>query len=229
VEAAVRGTTVALPRAMDEAKNLFASVPKQAIAFVLSAAHSLEDNWAMHQLGAVLVDGAALYASGHPDGYEDSILIHRDKNPNTRGVKQLAPGARSMQAFAEDVAAGRITHAIALGGAAPLAAETLRGVTLLTVAAHEGPLVEAAAVVLPATSWAEHSGTYVNAKGMRQVSDKALEPLGASRPAWQHVADLASALGFHASWSKLKQIRAELMGSSAPDAAGASPSAAAAP
>jgi hypothetical protein len=35
--------------------------------------------------------------------------------------------------------------------------------------------------VLPATSWAEHSGTYVNAKGMRQLSEKALEPLGAAR------------------------------------------------
>ncbi len=75
------------------------------------------------------------------------------------------------------------------------------------VAAHEGPLTKSASVVLPATSWAEHAGTYVNAKGFRQVAEKGLEPLGDSRPAWKVLADVAAALGFEASWSKLKQIR----------------------
>jgi NADH dehydrogenase/NADH:ubiquinone oxidoreductase subunit G len=71
-----------------------------------------------------------------------------------------------------------------------------------------------ATVVLPATSWAEHSGTYVNAKGMRQVSEKALEPQGISKPGWRQVSDLASALGYEAQWTKLKQIRAQLIGTS---------------
>ncbi len=55
--------------------------------------------------------------------------------------------------------------------------------TLVVVAAHEGALSEAAHVVLPATSWAEHSGTYVNRQSFHQVADKAIEPQGASRPA----------------------------------------------
>jgi NADH-quinone oxidoreductase subunit G len=65
-------------------------------------------------------------------------------------------------------------------------------------------------VVLPAASWAEASGTYVNYKGIHQVSEKALEPLGSSKPAWQQLSEIGQALGLDAAWTKLKQIRAKL-------------------
>jgi anaerobic selenocysteine-containing dehydrogenase len=113
------------------------------------------------------------------------------------------------------VAAGRITHVFALGGAVPVDAEALRAAKLVTIASHVGPLTEMATVLLPATSWAEHSGTYVNAKGMRQVSEKALEPMGACKPGWRQVSEVASALGYEAQWTKLKQIRAQLIGGAA--------------
>jgi NADH dehydrogenase/NADH:ubiquinone oxidoreductase subunit G len=119
----------------------------------------------------------------------------------------------------------RVTHLIALGGSAPADASPLGAAKIVSIAAHRGPLTQVAAVVLPATSWAEHSGTYVNAKGMRQLADKALEPVGSSKPAWKQVADVATALGFEPSWIKLKHIRGRLVGSGstdAPAAAGAS-------
>jgi predicted molibdopterin-dependent oxidoreductase YjgC len=67
-------------------------------------------------------------------------------------------------------------------------------------------------VVLPATSWAEQSGTFVNAKGIRQVSEQALEPQGQSKPAWLQLTAVAAVLGYEASWKKLKQIRGNLSG-----------------
>ena len=78
--------------------------------------YSLEDNWALRELALVLMGSKNLYWSGRADGYEDDILIHRDKNSNTRGVRELAPGAKPFQALLDDVAAGRVTHVIALGG-----------------------------------------------------------------------------------------------------------------
>ena len=84
-----------------------------------SARYSLEDNWALRELALVLMGSKNLYWSGRADGYEDDILIHRDKNSNTRGVRELAPGAKPFQALLEDVAARRVTHVIALGGSAP--------------------------------------------------------------------------------------------------------------
>jgi NADH-quinone oxidoreductase subunit G len=95
----------------------------------------------------------------------------------------------------------------------PVDAEALGQAKVVTIASHTGPLTEMATVLLPSTSWAEQSGTYVNARGMRQVSEKALEPQGISKPGWRQVSDVASALGYEAQWTKLKQIRAQLIGS----------------
>ena len=209
------GGAVPLPAALDRAKQVFSGVPKESVAIVLSAQHSLEDNWALKEFGMVLMGTKNIYRSGQPEGYEDAILMHRDKNPNSRGIDLLfagTTGARSLQALVDDVAASRVTHVIALGGAAPVDVGALASAKVVTIAAHEGPLTKVAAVVLPATSWAEHSGTYVNAKGQRQVSQQALEPQGESRAAWQQVSALATALGFAPSWSKLKQIRETLGG-----------------
>jgi NADH-quinone oxidoreductase subunit G len=103
---------------------------------------------------------------------------------------------------------------LALGGETPgeeqSDAEALGMAKVIAIAAHEGALTHVADVVIPATSWAEQSGTYVNAKGMRQLAEKALEPQGASRPAWEHLAALAKALGVEPSWTKVKQLRAML-------------------
>ncbi len=218
LEASVRGKPASVSEALAAAKDLFAGVAKESVAIVLGAQHSLEDNWALRELGTVLMDSRHVYVSGRPDGYEDTILVHRDKNSNTQGVKTLAPGARPLSALLGDVASGAVTHVIALGGAAPVDAGDLEDAKLVVVAAHEGPLTKLATVVLPATSWAEHAGTYVNARGLKQVAEAALEPLGSSRTAWSLVAALASALGYQPSWSKLRQIRAQLTAPTAADA-----------
>jgi NADH-quinone oxidoreductase subunit G len=84
------------------------------------------------------------------------------------------------------------------------------------IASHEGALTDAAHVVLPATSWAEHNGTYVNKKGLHQAAEKALFPQGASKPAWELTKMLATALGLEVGFSRLKDIRASLGGAAAP-------------
>jgi NADH-quinone oxidoreductase subunit G len=75
------------------------------------------------------------------------------------------------------------------------------------MAAHEGPLAHAAHVSLPACSWAEVEGTYVNRKGLAQRSERALLPRGDARPAWELVARLGRKLGYATSWKTLAEIR----------------------
>jgi NADH-quinone oxidoreductase subunit G len=215
IEPKIRGAVTSTAKALEEVKSLFAGVPKEGVGIVLSAQHALEDNFALLELARVLIETSNVFVTGRRDGYADEILIHRDKNPNTKGVSQLSPEARPIAALVDEVAAGRITHVLALGGDAPIDPQSLRQAKLVTIASHAGPLSEAATVLLPSTSWAEQSGTYVNAKGMRQVSEKALEPQGLSKPGWRQVSDVASALGFEAQWTKLKQIRAQLIGGAA--------------
>jgi NADH-quinone oxidoreductase subunit G len=216
-EAQVSGKTVKIERALEEIKKRFASVQKGSIAFVLSAKHSLEDNLALFEL-AELCGSRAIYTSGAPAGYSDDILIHADKNSNTAGIQNLAPDAKSFDALLADARAGKVTHVIALGGAAPTddvsALEGLQG--LCVVAAHVGPLTRAASVVLPASAWIEASGTFVNAKGMRQLAEKGTEPLGSAEPGWKLVAKVAVHLGVEPSWTTLKDVRAMLVATSVP-------------
>jgi NADH-quinone oxidoreductase subunit G len=79
--------------------------------------------------------------------------------------------------------------------------------TLVTIASHDGPLVRRAHVALPACTWAEAEGTYVNSRGMAQKSERAIEPKGASRPGWELVSKLGEALGYATRWRKLKDVR----------------------
>jgi len=221
LEPRAKGGAATLKKALSDAKSHFEAVPGEAVAVVLSAQHSLEDNWALYELASTYLGTRAIYATGLSEGYADAILIHEDKNPNTRGVLELAPAVHPFSSLLDDIEAGRVTHVIALGGEtpaddatdlAPRAQAALERVqSLVVIAAHEGLLSRAAHVLLPAASWAEVSGTYVNAKGLHQVTDKAIEPEGASAPAWQLVAELGQALGYDASWTKLKQVRARLV------------------
>ena len=205
-------------KALDKAKKLLDGVPAPSIAIVLSAQASLEDNWALRELGKGLLGATNFYVAKAPAGYKDTILIHEDKNSNAEGVKLVAPDAKPWADFLAGVESGAIRHVIALGARTGAEDEETAKLgkleALITIASHQCSLSAAAKVLLPATSWAEQSGTYVNAKGVRQVSDKAIEPQGNCRPAFEQVAQLAKALGYEPTWAKLKDVRARL---SAPD------------
>jgi NADH-quinone oxidoreductase subunit G len=210
------GRSVATASALEAAKKLLEGAPKESLAIVFSAQHSLEDNWALREVGQ-LIGATRYYWSGLGDGYADEILINKDKNPNTAGVKTLKATAQPFPTLAADVANGAVTHAIALGGPTPgdFASDTdaLRPLKLVTIAAHDGAFVRAAGVTLPACSWAEATGSYVNSTGLRQLSEKALEPIGSSRPAWSQLAQLCLALGHEPTWGEEKDVRSRITGS----------------
>jgi NADH-quinone oxidoreductase subunit G len=212
--AKTKGKKSTVDAGLAEITKRLADVPREGIAFVLSAQHSLEDNWALREL-ARLAGAKGVYVTGAGPGYKDDILIDEDKNPNTAGVVDLVPTLRPFPQLIDDIRAGKVAHVVALGGVTPRndpedAAALGMVSTLIVVAAHEGALTEPAHVLLPATSWAEQVGTYVNRQGLRQAADRALEPQGASRPAWEQLRAVGVALGLEPTWTKLKDIRAAL-------------------
>src|SRR5882724_9016832 len=125
LEAKVTGKAASLDAALAEAKRRFSGVPKEAIAVVLSAQHSNEDNFALLELAKSFIGTTAVFISGKPRGKRDEILMHEDKNPNTAGVKKLAPAARPVEELLERILGGSATHVIALGADLPGAAEVL--------------------------------------------------------------------------------------------------------
>lgn len=183
------------------------------IAIVLSARHSNEDNFALATLAKTYLGAGDFFVTGRPLGRGDDILMSADKNPNTRGAVQVASTTppRPFGELVKGIQAGKYTWAICLGSElevdpaeAGAALGKLKG--LVTIATHDGPLARAATVTLPARSWAEADGTYVNKDGLAQRSEKALRARGDARPGWELVARLAKVLGYAMEYRKLSDV-----------------------
>jgi NADH-quinone oxidoreductase subunit G len=223
LEARVAGEGVSDAVALARAVELIKQAAPQKTAILLSAEHSNEDNVALLDLGKAL-GALSLFYSGRAPGKADDILMSADKNPNTAGVLSLSGG--KARAFGELVSAlkeGKISAVIALGSAIanPADAGALKvAKSLIALSTHEGPIADHATIVLPASSWAEADGTFVNRNGLRQESDRAINPQAGSRPAHRWVLELSKLLGLTLPWKKLSELRAA---SQAPDPTGSPP------
>jgi NADH-quinone oxidoreductase subunit G len=209
--ASIDGAPVATDAALAKAAELFASAPAEATAVVLSAEHSLEDNFALLELAKDGLKTANVYFTGRAPGEGDSVLRDADKNPNSSGVRKLAPAAKPLPELLRAAAEGRITHVLVLGSQGPAEAADLAKVRhLVALVTHEGPFAKHAKVVLPAASWAEAEGTFVNKSGVTQESERAVTPRGDSRPAFRWVHELRLALDRPPAWKKLGELRAAM-------------------
>jgi len=65
-------------------------------------------------------------------------------------------------------------------------------------------------VVLPAASYAEKDGTFVNTERRVQRARKAIEPLGQSKPDWQILCELAQRLGYPMAYRSPAEIFEEI-------------------
>ena len=172
-------------RARRGARRSSRACRRSRVAVVSRAQHSLEDNWALRELARCSSGAKNVYWSrAAPRATRTTILIHRDKNPNTAGVPSSCPapsrsrrssttsrrGARHARPRARRRGAGR--RRAASDRAKVVDHRRARGTA--RAAARVGASRRRRG---PSTR-----GTYVNAQGMRQVSEKALEPQGSSKP-----------------------------------------------
>jgi NADH-quinone oxidoreductase subunit G len=210
LEARIDREPVSVQAALERAAKLLKGQNPDQIAVVLSAQHSNEDNFALLTLARDYLGTGNLFISGKPEGTGDDILRHPDKNPNTAGVVSLCTTTppKSYAELAKNL--GNFSCVLALGSyvSDPDGMGALREAKKLVVlATHEGPFVAHAQVVLPVSSWAESDGTFVNAKGIAQQSERAVRPQGDSKPAWKMVGALARALGLPLTYEKLADVR----------------------
>jgi NADH-quinone oxidoreductase subunit G len=214
LEARILGERSELSAALTQAAEILRTANPDSTAVVLSAEHSNEDNFALVSL-AKAFGFSSVFQSARPAGQGDDILRHPDKNPNTAGIVALGKtaGLKSFVEFVEAIRGGKAETVLALGSATPSgggAAALAEVKNLIAISMHEGAFPEHARVVLPASSWAEVDGTFVNAKGMSQVTEKAIAPQGASEPAFRLISQLASLAGKSLGWKKLTELRAAM-------------------
>ena len=213
LNALVGGDDATITEALDAAKRQLdghADEPEK-IAVVLSAEHNVEDNFALALVATQYLGARDIFVTGRPAGIGDDVLMSADKNPNTAGVRQVCqlldldgPGSVSelLKALTED----KYSYAISLGSAIDVdemdaKRELARLKGYVALCAHEGTLSKAAHIALPACSWAEARGTYVNKDGISQRTDAVLEPRGDAFPGWQLAVALARKLGYDIDWT----------------------------
>ncbi len=197
----------------EAAKALSAHAGKGTLAWLASPAASLED-----LLAAALVarDGLKLsevFVGGRPDGWQDDFLRRADQNPNRAGLQLVAKAfgftVRPASDLAAAVAAGKVKAVWAVGEQVPapdVAAALAKAEALVVQAVNEGPLAEAATVLLPASAVPESDGTFVNFEGRAQRFELAYWPRGASQPHWGLAGEVGRALGLTARWTTAREV-----------------------
>ncbi len=209
LNARLRGETSTREAAVEKAAELLRGKDAASVAVVLSAEHSQEDNLALVWLAREVLGLSQVFVTGRPEGPGDDILINPDKNANSAGVAELVDTIklRSFSEFESAVSGGKVDVVVSLGSQVPHKTDAVSKIrSLIALSMHEGPWAKAAAVLLPASTWAEADGTFVNAKGLAQVSEKAIQPVADSRPAWRLVGELAKALGRAPGWRRSEDL-----------------------
>jgi NADH-quinone oxidoreductase subunit G len=219
LDARIGGEAVKVGTALDRAAELLRGVDPGKAAVLLSGQHSMEDNFAALELTTKQLGISQVFSTGRPPGKADNILKNADKNSNTAGVLALTAPKKPLNfaGLASAIQSGAVTHVIALGSGvedATFASALGKLKGLIVIGSWNGPLSQAAHVVLPAASWAESDGSFMNAKGMVQESEQAIDSLGQARPAWKLIAALGVRLGVPVPYKSLEELRAAMNGNS---------------
>jgi NADH-quinone oxidoreductase subunit G len=177
-------------------------------AVMISPMLSCED---VYELAAAIrsIDGQAAVGIGpvpvhgedrtFPGGY----TIRAEKAPNARGVRQAIERATGADALTCDRFAAKLAdaQAVVLTGNYPGEwitddlARAIAGRFTVLIDTLAGKLTETADVVLPAATWVEKAGTFVNVDDRLQAFGQAIAPIDFARPEGQIAIDLAAAAG----------------------------------
>jgi NADH-quinone oxidoreductase subunit G len=148
-------------------------------------------------------------------GEDDRLLLRADKGANSRGAAWIFGAGADESGVWSAVAAGKATTVLVLGDTldprdtADLPAGAK--VEILFAGPFVSATVDAAAVAVPAASWSEADGTFVNFEGRIQRVRRCRLPLHEARPGWRIAADVAAASGLALPpWSDAGDVLASL-------------------
>ncbi|MCP4247174.1 MAG: molybdopterin-dependent oxidoreductase [bacterium] len=190
------------------------------VAAVLSPMMSCEEAWLLAQFLQRVAPEVLLVLGPVPGEGEDQVFpvgatgkdvkftIRSEKCPNRRGAEAVIAGSGCPTLTLDDFVAragkGEITAAWIVGGYpdkqwVPKALASAVGKIELVVAQDLWPtkLTDAAAVTLPACTFAERSGSFMNAQGRVQPFKAAIRPPDGCRRDGQYLYELAGHTGVY--------------------------------
>jgi NADH-quinone oxidoreductase subunit G len=202
------------------------------VAAVLSPFMSCEEAWLLVKFLRGLAPDAALVAGPVPlegedqhfpvgaSGEDVKFTIRRERCPNRRGVELILKRAGGptldLPEFVEKAAGGAFAAAWIVGGyPLPWVTKDLGAVAAkisLTVAQDmfENAFTEKATLVLPACSFAEREGSFVNQEGLVQPFGRALDPPEGAKRDGQYLFEIAGHAGLFGG-RRVREMMAEEM------------------
>lgn len=200
------------------------SVSKQP-ALVLSPMITVEDaylaaKWAQRTNPNTALILGHVPLVGKDEVYPRGFTIRAEKCPNRRGVEEVirhfSGEVTPFESFVERAANSEFDVAFIVGGykkdwIADDAAQRIGKVESLIVQdLFESSLAAEAAIVLPATTFAEKSGSYVNALGHIQFADWAIRPPDGCRAEASLFSRLLGEVGMYRASDTLSELASEI-------------------
>jgi NADH-quinone oxidoreductase subunit G len=200
------------------------------VAAVLSPFMSCEEAWLLIRFIRQIAPEAALALGPVPTEGEDQhfpagttgegvrFTILEEKCPNRRGIEMLLDAAGGsklkFEEFVERGNKGEFAAAWIVGGyprpwVEKSTAKMAAKFKLLAVQElFENDLTAAAAIVLPACAWVEREGSFVNAAGIVQPFERAIDPPDGARRDGQYLFEIAGYQGLYSA-EPVRELMAE--------------------
>ncbi|MBX7116555.1 MAG: (2Fe-2S)-binding protein [Myxococcaceae bacterium] len=182
---------------------------------LVSAVASNEDVLASMTFVRDTLGMKTVYLSGRPQGDADHFLMQADKNPNRRGLTDIAAALGiAVKPFAELTQALDANHVKALyaiGTQVPedatVFSNRLANVDVfIAQTVHENPIARLSHALLPASTHVEDEGTFTQEAGITQRFRRAYPPKGESSPHWKWAAEISTEMGTAMAFSNSREV-----------------------
>ncbi len=202
----------------------------ESVVAMLSPFMSCEEGWLLIKFIREIAPNATLAMGPVPMAGEDQsfpagangdavkFTILKEKCPNRKGIEQLIASAGgntlSFEEFVGQCTEGKFSAGWVVGGypnewVDKATAKIASKFQLLVVQdLFENALMAGAAVVLPACAWVEREGSFMNAAGLVQPFERAVQPPDGARHDGQYLYEIAGYTGLY-SGERVRELMAE--------------------
>ncbi len=150
---------------------------REGKSLILGSAYaSLESNFVLKQIAQEWGISDIYYVPHKEEGHGDGWLIQDDRTPNAASCELLGFKALELDELKSMLADGEVGFLYSLENDRVFSElESLHGVTSVVHATKDLSVYEEVSVLLPAANSIESEGTYINVKGIPQVSKMAVQ------------------------------------------------------
>ncbi len=218
-------TSAAVEQAAAALRKVAEQHGPESVAGIGSAWCTNEENWLLKKLIRDEIGSPNLdFVGGHGDvsELEDNILLRKDKNPNSRGCRDIGmippEEGRDLEGIISAVNSGDIKAlvVISVGHKAPedlrsqLAGALAKAEVGVLIDCMSTDMTKSADWALASVAYAETHGTFTNYAGRIQRIKPTMPLGGETRPGWELLRDILENLGakadYPSAWSVTREI-----------------------